>query len=306
MVEGNKNKGQKLFLRLLLGVAAATALVGAALLYHYVFAEEGAEDGEDGGAGGDTMAELEAAKLNEVRKHPNGNMLAPDYMVKLLNFVTQTARKRRAGEKATAMTQRREAYKSENWAEYREIVREQFMKEDQMCQLIMKEVLDCLPETNEMEFNQTMAQMAQNPQYAQMIMAAQQGKLPSDDQLQQAKATPKLEKSKTLTAFEESKKLTMEAMKKQAGAQRQQTMPGGGMDEMEMMIDMFVDQAKIEDALFIKCGVQNEELEEAIMYFIGKDDPDVKKAMGAYMMEMQQEMQKMGGGPGGMGGMGGM
>jgi len=54
-------------------------------------------------------------------------------------------------------------------------------------------------------------------------------------------------------------------------------MPGGGMDEMEMMIDMFVDQAKIEDALFIKCGVQNEELEEAIMYFIGKDDPDVIK-----------------------------
>jgi len=45
------------------------------------------------------------------------------------------------------------------------------------------------------------------------------------------------------------------------------------------MIDMFVDQAKVEDALFIQAGVGNEDLEEAIMYFIGKEDPEVKKAM---------------------------
>ena len=124
--------------------------------------------------------------------------------------------------------------------------------------------------------------MAQNPQYAQMIMAAQQGKLPSDDAIAQAKSRPKLEKAKTLKAFQASKQLTMDAMKKQAVMQRQATQGSGG-DEMEMMIDMFVDQAKVEDELFIKEGVHNEELEEAIMYFIGQDDPDVKKAMGAYM-----------------------
>ena len=44
---------------------------------------------------------------------------------------------------------------------------------------------------------------------------------------------------------------------------------------MEMMIDMFVDQAKVEDALFIKEGIANEDLEEAIMYFIGQNDPQV-------------------------------
>ena len=42
MVEKKDNKG------LLLGVAAATALVGAALLYHYVFADPDAEDDEAG------------------------------------------------------------------------------------------------------------------------------------------------------------------------------------------------------------------------------------------------------------------
>jgi hypothetical protein len=40
------------------------------------------------------------------------------------------------------------------------------------------------------------------------------------------------------------------------------------MDEMEMMIDMFVDQAKIEDALHDAEGVTNEDLEESIMYFM--------------------------------------
>ena len=84
--------------------------------------------------------------------------------------------------------------------------------------------------------------------------------------MKEAKSRPKLEKSKTLTAFNASKKLTMDAMKKQATMQ-QKAMAGG--DEMEMMIDMFVDQAKVEDALFIETGVVNDELEEAIMYFIG-------------------------------------
>ena len=120
--------------------------------------------------------------------------------------------------------------------------------------------------------------MAQNPQYAQMIMAAQQGKLPSDDAIAQAKSRPKLEKAKTLKAFQASKQLTMDAMKKQAVMQRQATQGSGG-DEMEMMIDMFVDQAKVEDELFIKEGVNNEELEEAMMYFMGKNDPEVQKAM---------------------------
>ena len=81
--------------------------------------------------------------------------------------------------------------------------------------------------------------MAQNPQYAQMIMAAQQGKLPSEEKMAEAKSKPKLQKQKTLQAFQESKKLTMDAMKKQMTMQQKAQM--GGQNEMEMMIDMFVD-----------------------------------------------------------------
>lgn len=94
----------------------------------------------------------------------------------------------------------------------------------------------------------------------------------------------------------------MNAMKKQA------TMgsPDQNKDEMEMMIDMMTDQAKVEDEFYLKEGVHNDELEESIMHFMHTDDPDIKKAMAAYMMDMQKEVQKLGG-PGGMpGGPGGM
>ena len=39
----------------------------------------------------------------------------------------------------------------------------------------------------------------------------------------------------------------------------------------------------MEDALFIEQGVNNDELEEAIMYYIGSDDEQIKNAMKGYM-----------------------
>ena len=129
-------------------------------------------------------------------------------------------------------------------------------------------------------------------------MAAQQGKLPDETAVAAAKDKPKLEKSKVLKAFEVSKALTMEAMKKQAKAQS-----APPKDEMEMMIDMFADQAKIKDALFIKEQVSNEDLEDSLMYYMNKQDPDVTKVMTGYMAEMQAEMRKLGGGMQGMPGM---
>ena len=147
MVEkDNKNKG------LFLGLAAATALVGAALMWQYVF---NADDDEDEAATGGIQAELEAAGLFEVKKQ-NG-MLDPQYMVKLLNFVTCLSRKRRETERNAALDTRREAFKEKKWDAYRDIVKEQFMAEDQMCQAVLREALEVLTETTEQEFQMTMA-----------------------------------------------------------------------------------------------------------------------------------------------------
>ena len=88
--------------------------------------------------------ELAAQKLDVVKKAPNGNMLDPEYMVKLLNCITTSAKKRREGERNTALAARRELYKSESWDAYRENVQEQFMKENTMSETVMREALEHL------------------------------------------------------------------------------------------------------------------------------------------------------------------
>ena len=153
MVSKNENKG------LFLGVAAATAFIGAALLYHFVFT-----DGDEERAAVGIEAELAAAGLDEVMKSPSGQGLEPEYMLKLLQFVTSTGKERRAAERKDALDQRRQNYKNKDWDAYRNLVKEQFMAEDTMCQAIMAETVGVL-DTTEQEFGMTMQMMAQNPQY---------------------------------------------------------------------------------------------------------------------------------------------
>ena len=54
-----------------------------------------------------------------------------------------------------------------------------------------------------------------------------------------------------------------------------------------MMLDMMVEQSKMHDKMFIKTGVENEEFEESLMYFVLNKDLDVQRAMSDYMMRMQ-------------------
>ena len=81
MVE-NKNNG------LLMAVAAGAALVGAALLYHFVFADDAEEDVDVGNDTDTLLEEMKKAKVDKVQKAPNGAMLHPEYTLKLLNFIS--------------------------------------------------------------------------------------------------------------------------------------------------------------------------------------------------------------------------
>ena len=115
-------------------------------------------------------------------------------------------------------------------------------------------------------------------------MAAQQGKLTPKT----GGEAPKLTKQKTLEVFETSQELTMKTMKNM-----QNKTPETGGDQMQMMMSMMVDQAKMQDEMFFKTGVENEEFEEALMFYMHKD-PEVQKAMQNYMVKMQAEMRKAG------------
>ena len=121
---------------------------------------------------------------------------------------------------------------------------------------------------------------------SQMLMAATQGKL-TDENSSVTTEAPKLDKAKALRAFEKSKDLTIEAMKRSTQLTPQTTQGG---DENTMVVDMWVDQAKVEDELFICEGVTNDELEEAMMYYMGQQDAEVHAAMGEYMGQMQAVM----------------
>ena len=68
-------------------------------------------------------------------------------------------------------------------------------------------------------------------------------------------AAPGLTKQKTLKAFEVSKQGTMNAMKKQLSMQS--TGPTNG-NPMDLMIEQMVDQAKIDDELWLAEGIRND------------------------------------------------
>ena len=47
---------------------------------------------------------------------------------------------------------------------------------------------------------------------------------------------------------------------------------------MQMMVTVMVDQAKMQDEMFFKTGVENDEFEEALVYFV-QSDQEVARAM---------------------------
>ena len=245
------------------------------------------EIGQQLGEDLDIAKGLKTAGLDEVKKTPDGQMLDPDYCLRLLNFSILTTHKRRQAERDEERKRRLELFKEGKDAEYRELVKEQLGQEDQMSQAVLQEMMVEL-DTTESEFSKSFQIISLNPQFQQKLMAAQQGKLPAEEDAKQAPT--KLTKQKTLEVYELSKQLTMASLPKQAESQKQMLM--GNIDQMDMMIDTFVSQAKIDDEIFLVKGVRNDELEQAMIHFIAKDDPEVKKAMIQFANQMQAEMIK--------------
>lgn len=133
--------------------------------------------------------------------------------------------------------------------------------------------------------------LASNPQYAEFVMAAQQGKL----QQPNASKQPSLTKQKTLETLAHQEELTI----KQMAAMKDKPMPESG-DQMEMMVAMMVEQNKMQDEMHERTGVENDDFEDSLLYFVSKD-PEVAQAMQKYMMKMRQSMgMGMPGMPGGM------
>lgn len=74
----------------------------------------------------------------------NGEMLDHNYLLKLLNFVTVSGRKRRETERSAALEERLRLYKAKKDDEYRTLVKSEFEKDDQMCQVVMDDMTKAL------------------------------------------------------------------------------------------------------------------------------------------------------------------
>jgi len=98
-------------------------------------------------------------------------------------------------------------------------------------------------------------------------MAAQQGKLSPPN----AAKEPKLSRAKTQEVFEISQGLTIKQMERL----KTQKMPDSG-DQVEMMANMMVEQAKMQDEMFFKSGVENDDFEESLIHWVSKD-PEMQK-----------------------------
>ena len=80
MFSGDKRKN------IFIGAGAALALIGAAIAYQLLTGEE--EENENSAI----QKKLKAVGLAQVKRTPDEQMLDPDYTVRLLNFITKTAK----------------------------------------------------------------------------------------------------------------------------------------------------------------------------------------------------------------------
>jgi hypothetical protein len=71
---------------------------------------------------------------------------------------------------------------------------------------------------------------------------------------------------------------------------------------MNAMMEMMIMQAQLSDDMFERHGIEEEDFNQALIYYNLMSDPEVSRKM----MESMQKLQMMGGPMGGMGGMGGM
>ena len=103
-----------------IGLGAVGAFVAAALVWHYVSADD-EEDATPQVSNSEFMADLEKQDLINVKRNENG--LDPTYFIRLLQYIGKTNKERTAGTRDKLTKQRRVHYEKENWEEYEALVK---------------------------------------------------------------------------------------------------------------------------------------------------------------------------------------
>lgn len=125
----------------MMALGAGAALIGAALLYHFVTSGEESNEVEVPEVSHDELVEsLKKENLLEVPPRQNGQ-IDTNYFLRLLQFVGKTTREMTA-EKRKYLTAERRAVYNKDEAAYGAIVKQTIELEDQAAQKILREILE--------------------------------------------------------------------------------------------------------------------------------------------------------------------
>ena len=113
-------------------------------------------------------------------------------------------------------------------------------------------------------------------------MAAQQGKLKQPEIKQDA---VKISKMKTMQYLKKQQEQALKKVKDMKN--KQEALQDKKQDPVEAMIDMMVEQARVQDELHGETAIEHDEFEIALMTFM-QSDPDVQQAMKDYMRNMRE------------------
>jgi hypothetical protein len=98
-------------------------------------------------------------------------------------------------------------------------------------------------------------------------------------------STPSISKAKAKQIFFDSEEKKFDSMKKMMSDPRNQRMETQE-DQMNAMMEMMVQQAILSDDMFERHGIEEEEFNQAILYYNLMQDPEVSR-------KMMESMQKL-------------
>lgn len=270
-------------------IGAVGALVGAALLYHYVSGMENEEE--------EKYSELynDLEQIGAIKKDASGMVVLDDFL-KIFKTVTKHSKHQISKFKSAIVEQRRKFLKEGDEEGYKECVKKQLTQEETIYQDVATEVLNHF-RIEEQEFMMSQNLHAMNPKFQKVMMDMQLG----GEEGENTKPSFSKEKAKEIFLFvEDEKDKAMSNLKSTGGMG---AMMGGGQDP-ESTISMIVEHYKVGDRLYEKYGIEEEEFAKSIQYYNLIQDPDIQKIMqkslanmGPEAMQMLAQMQ--GGAPGG-------
>ena len=171
----------------------------------------------------------------------------------------KNARSSFSEEKQQLLVQRRDLLRNKKTSEYKELVIDMMQKEEKVGTDLLGDAMEHIG-LSEQEFMQTHQFYMMNQETNQILMQAQMG---GDAN---TKTPPSMSRQKAKQIFLDCEEKKFESIKNMMQDPRNMRMDSQD-DQMTAMMDMMVQQAILSDDMHETYGIEDEEFNQAIMYY---------------------------------------